>query len=259
MCSSSGRDADALGHQAGEHLGGERASGARHLGRTRLGGVDVLVGRDRVAAAARSRSGWDGRGGPGSCAGVRASRRWRPRAARRPRRDRGSRAPAGRRGPRRRSSMVLAGVGAEVRPARPGGPRRSTARPAAGSRGGPGRAEPSGAVPSSSAARVPDVLMTTRSPSSRKRGSSEKCECTSEPSDLVATSMRTASRVMPRYSGGAGASSSGGRAKRERVQLGQAGRRRASRARSPPARSCHRSRRDAARRPGSARSGGRCR
>ena len=52
--------------------------------------------------------------------------------------------------------------------------------------------------------------MTTRSPSSRKRGSSEKFECTSEPSDLVATSIRTASRVMPRFSGGAGASSSGG-------------------------------------------------
>ncbi len=52
--------------------------------------------------------------------------------------------------------------------------------------------------------------MTTRSPSSRKRGSSEKCECTSDPSDLAATSMRTESRVRPRLSGGDGASSSGG-------------------------------------------------
>ena len=84
---------------------------------------------------------------------------------------------------------------------------------------------PSGAVPSSSAARVPDVLITTRSPSSRKRGSSEKCECTSERSDCFATSMRTASRVMPRFSGGAGASSSGGRSKESGCSSGRRARR----------------------------------
>ena len=39
-------------------------------------------------------------------------------------------------------------------------------------------------IPSISAANVPDVLSTTRSPSSKKRGSSEKCECTSVPSAL---------------------------------------------------------------------------
>ncbi len=74
MCSSEGRHADALGHQAGQHLGREGAAGARHLGRARLGGVHVLVRRDRVAAAGRSRSGWGARGGPGSCAAARASR-----------------------------------------------------------------------------------------------------------------------------------------------------------------------------------------
>ena len=60
---------------------------------------------------------------------------------------------------------------------------------------------PSGPLPSTSAARVPEVLRTTRSPSSRKRGSSEKWECTSERSDRWATIMRTESRVMPRRFG----------------------------------------------------------
>ncbi len=75
---------------------------------------------------------------------------------------------------------------------------------------------------------MPEVLITTRSPSSKKRGNSEKCECTSAPSDFVATSIRTASRVMPRYSGGAGASSSGGN---ENVSGLSSGRRRVS---TPP-------------------------
>ena len=42
-----GRDADALGHEPGDHLGRERAAGAGHLGAARLGGVDVLVGAER--------------------------------------------------------------------------------------------------------------------------------------------------------------------------------------------------------------------
>jgi len=47
-------------------------------------------------------------------------------------------------------------------------------------------------------------------PSSKKRGNSEKCVCTKQPSLLWATMRRTASRVMPLASGGAGASSSVG-------------------------------------------------
>ena len=58
---------------------------------------------------------------------------------------------------------------------RRGAARRPTGRPAAGSRGAPATAMPSGPTPSTSAASVPDVLITTRSPASRKRGQSEKC------------------------------------------------------------------------------------
>ena len=47
MCSTSGADADALGHEPGDDLGRERPAGARHLGAARLGGVDVLVGAQR--------------------------------------------------------------------------------------------------------------------------------------------------------------------------------------------------------------------
>ena len=45
-----GRHADSLGHQAGEDLGGEGTTGARHFGGARFGGVHVLIGADRVAA-----------------------------------------------------------------------------------------------------------------------------------------------------------------------------------------------------------------
>ena len=38
---------DSFGDQARQHLGGEGSSGARHLGRARFSGVDVLIGRDR--------------------------------------------------------------------------------------------------------------------------------------------------------------------------------------------------------------------
>ena len=113
------RHADALGHQAGEHLGGERAAGAGHLGRPRLGGVHVLVGGDRVAGPARSRSGWAGRCGPGSCGAARASRSARPTGARRPRRGRGSTGPGGRRWPPAGQLDHVAGRGAEVGPAVP--------------------------------------------------------------------------------------------------------------------------------------------
>ena len=164
-----GGHADALGHQPGQDLGGEGPPGARHLGRAGLGGVDVLVGRDRDSCRARSRSGWVARGGPGSCAGARASRRGRPRGARRRRRARGSRAssratrPPPARLDARRPRWRRGGRG------RRGGPPPSRGRPAAGWRGGPGRPAV-GAVPSSSAARVPEVLMTTRSPSVEEAG-----------------------------------------------------------------------------------------
>ena len=69
---------------------------------------------------------------------------------------------------------------------------------------------PSWPAASIAAGMVPEVLITRASPGSRNRGRKEKVEGTSERSLLVATSMRTASRVRPRASGGSDASRSDG-------------------------------------------------
>ena len=211
MCRSSGRDAHALGDQPGQDLGGERPPRAGHLGRTRLGDVDVLIGRDREAAlhvpvadgpsVARQvgvqRLGRLEEGDPEANAGAARTRRVR-------RQEADAAAPGER--------DARPGLGQQEGAGPPGATPPSTARPEAGSRDGPARPGRRHRCRRASAAKVPDVLRTTRSPSSRKRGSSEKCECTSEPSPLCATSIRTESRVMPRASGGEGASSSGGKA-----------------------------------------------
>ena len=58
---------------------------------------------------------------------------------------------------------------------------------------------------------VPEVLTTTVSPASRNRGRKLNELGTNEPSLREATSMRTASRVNPRASGGSEASRADGR------------------------------------------------
>ena len=63
-----GGDAHALGHQSGDHLGGERPPRAGHLGAARLGGVDVLVQVDRprpLDVPVADRSAVDGEPGQG--------------------------------------------------------------------------------------------------------------------------------------------------------------------------------------------------
>ena len=170
--------ADAFGHQAGQHLGGERPTGAGHLGRARLGGVHVLVGRDRIAAPHVAVA--DGAAVAGQVAVQRFGRvdlrDPQPHAV-----------PAGTGGVGGEEVDPAAARSSTMSPGlRP--PGRRGAVPADLDRPQPGRqlrrqvdldGRAVGSVPSTSAASVPDVLMTTRSPSSRKRGSSEKCECTS--------------------------------------------------------------------------------
>ena len=131
--------ADPLGDQPGQHLGRERPPGARHLGRARARWRRRSGRRRSGSCRARSRSGWAVRGGPGSCAGARASRPATPTAGRRSRRDRGSRAPSS-------ADPAAAGQVDVARPrrrrggpARRGGPPRSTGPRAARSRGAPGR------------------------------------------------------------------------------------------------------------------------
>ena len=164
-------------------------------------------------------------------------------------RQQAARAPAG-------QGDAVAGRRRRGRPGRRGGARPSTDRPAAGSRGGPAAAAPSGAVPSTSAARVPDVLTTTRSPSSRKRGSSVKCVCTSVPSPVGHQHPHGVAGHAPGL-GRRGRLELGGQGERQRVELGQ-GAGAAARG-TASARSCRAPRRRRVRRPGSARSGGRFR
>ena len=160
--------ANAAGREAGDDVGRKRPSSAGHLGRSRFGGVHVLVGGDRPRAldvpvadrTAVSREIVVKRIGQLEAddpephtAGVAEGRE----EARRP--------PAG----RRSTSPDTASRHGSV-------PRRSSAvqRPA-------GRAvdrctstaSPALLVAVTLAASVPDVLTTTRSPSRRKRGSSE--------------------------------------------------------------------------------------
>ena len=186
-CAAARDDAHALGHQPGQDLG---LNGRPALGISADPASVATRSGSRIGSCrARSRSGSVARGGE-EPSGARASRSAPPTASRRP-------AGVGGVGGEQRdvpAAGEVVGVAGRApgRPGRRAAARRSRALPGAGSRGAPGRPSRPVPWPSSSAASVPEVLITTRSPSSRKRGSSEKCECTRVPSDLVATSIRTA-------------------------------------------------------------------
>ena len=209
MCRTKRGDRHAFGHQSGDHLGGEGSTGAGHLGTAGLGGVDVLVhldGPGPVHVAVPDGTAVDGQPAEYPLAQVET---WPPTAGRRRRR-----APRGRSRHRRgRRGAVTAGGPPTVRwicPT-PVGARPPTGRRRAGWRDGRRGATRRRPPASTAAGMVPEVLTTT---GRRPRGTWGGRRTSWGPASrslLVATSMRTASRVRPRASGGSDASRALGR------------------------------------------------
>ena len=162
-------DDDAVGDEVGDHLGRQRPSGRRHLGRARLGRRTSSCRRRSATSRARSGSGSAGRGGTGARAAAPAGRAWRPTAApsRHPPEQR-HRAAAG--DGERRAGRGRRGPGRSSRRGAGGGPRRGAARSAARSRGGRRRPSPSAVVASRAAGIVADVLTTTQVARPQPRG-----------------------------------------------------------------------------------------
>ena len=207
MCSVIGAISTPRATKAGDQRLGERPAGARHLGTPRLGGVDVLVVRQRPAPCRRSRSGSvrrEPRGTP---------RRTARRAARSARASDAEPDPydsvvVTRAPPARRScspsfpSDGWAPSGLRTSTIRQSGPSAG-ARVATWTRAG----DPSPRRARSAAGNVAETFTTSRSPASRISGTSENVAWVIVSSETDATMSRTPSRGVPHASCGAAASS----------------------------------------------------
>ena len=185
-------------HQPGEHLGGEGPARTGHLGLPGSVAYTFWYVDDRPRP--RDVPVADGAAvhGQVACARARGWHAWRSTGGR----------PGGRvrRQERARRSAIAGSIdlaGTPPRTTAASGRRSSTVHSSAGRLGGEVHLERAARGRRRiAAARVPEVLTTTRSPCVEEtRAAPRRCEWTSVPS-LGATSIRTASRVMPRASGG---------------------------------------------------------